>query len=65
MSDVKEENITEEAVIDQPVDKTASVVSVLKEKLCRQYDLTLDELNEKVITIIDNEITLSEKKGKK
>jgi len=47
----------------QPVsDKVQSAVRLLEEKLCREYDLTTEELKKATITIKNGEITV--KKGK-
>jgi hypothetical protein len=42
--------------------KIASAVLLLEEKLCREYDLSLEELRASTITIKNGEVTV---KGKK
>jgi hypothetical protein len=47
----------------QPVsDKVQSAVRLLEEKLCREYDMTVEELRKATITIKNGEVTV--KKGK-
>lgn len=47
----------------QPVSsKISSAVLLLEEKLCREYDLSLEELRASTITIKNGEVTV---KGKK
>lgn len=47
----------------QPVsDKVQSAVRLLKEKLCREYEMTVEELDKATITIKNGEVTV--KKGK-
>lgn len=56
----KKEEIQEEI---QPVSsKVASAILLLEEKLCREYDLSLEELRASTITIKNGEVTV---KGKK
>jgi hypothetical protein len=47
----------------QPVsDKVQSAVRLLEEKLCREYDMTVEELRKATITIKNGQVTV--KKGK-
>ncbi len=47
----------------QPVsDKVQSAVRLLEEKLCREYEMSLEELRKATVTIKNGEVTV---KGKK
>lgn len=44
------------------VSKLDSMIRLLQEKVCREYDLTIEEVKAATITIKGNEVTI--KKGK-
>ena len=44
--------------------KTDTAVTLLEEKLCREYSLTLDELRQATITIKNGEVTVKTKGSK-
>ena len=44
------------------ITKLGSVVKLLEEKLCREYDITIEELHKLTIVIKNGEVTV--KKGK-
>lgn len=50
-----------EATLTPIVDKTAVTVGLLYEKLSRTYNLSLEEIREATVTIINGEVTVTVK----
>lgn len=53
-----------EATLTPVVNKLDSSVLLLEEKLCREYNLTLEELRASTITIKNGEVTVKTKGSK-
>lgn len=58
------EKIDLEATVTAVRSKTDTAVTLLEEKLCREYSLTLDELRQATITIKNGEVTVKTKGSK-
>lgn len=50
-----------EATLTPVVDKTAVTVGLLYEKLSRTYNLSLEEIREATVTIVNGEVTVTVK----
>lgn len=55
------EKVNLEATVTAVRSKTETAVTLLEEKLCREYSLTLDELRQATITIKNGEVTVKTK----
>lgn len=53
-----------EATVTPVTSKVSSTITLLYEKLCREYELTPDEVRQATVTIINGEVTVKVK-GKK
>lgn len=54
-----------EATLTPVVDKTSVTVGLLYEKLCRTYNLSLEEIREATVTIVNGEVSVKVKESKK
>lgn len=54
-----------EATVSKPVNKTDVAVRLLEEKLCREYDMSLEDLRNSTIIIKDGVITVKGKNNVK
>lgn len=48
----------EKPEVQKPASKIPNIISILEEKITREYEITLEELRKKTITIKNNEITI-------
>lgn len=48
--------------IKQKENQIPFAISVLQEKISREFDLSIDEVKNKIITIVDGELTITDKK---
>jgi len=55
------EKVDLEATVTAVRSKTDTAVTLLEEKLCREYSLTLDELRQATVTIKNGEVTVKTK----
>lgn len=55
------EKVDLEATVTAVRTKTDTAVTLLEEKLCREYSLTLDELRQATVTIKNGEVTVKTK----
>jgi hypothetical protein len=55
------EKVDLEATVTAVRSKTDTAVTLLEEKLCREYSLTLDELRQATVTIKGGEVTVKTK----
>jgi len=53
-----------EATLTPVVDKTAVTIGLLYEKLSRTYNLSLEEIREATVTIVNGEVTVKVKEPK-
>jgi len=54
-----------EATLTPVVDKTSVTIGLLYEKLSRTYNLSLEEIREATVTIVNGEVTVKVKESKK
>ena len=55
------EKVDLESTVTAVRSKTDTAVTLLEEKLCREYSLTLDELRQATVTIKNGEVTVKTK----
>jgi len=61
MENKKTEKVDMEAAVTSVTSKLSSTIALLYEKLCREYQLTPDEIRSATVTINNGEITVKVK----